>query len=118
MISELLREARLLASELNQGGGDAMAIVLDPLAATTTAERRFNAMTTQPNPQAPQEQALELGPTAPEREISSKGPLNPLKRQASAPRLQASLSALGRFSPGTLPTKVHACMPACGVHVS
>ena len=40
MISELLVEARLLASELNKGG-DPMAVVLDPLAATATAERRF-----------------------------------------------------------------------------
>ena len=41
MVSELLCEARLLASELNTGG-DPMAIVRDPLVATVTLERTYS----------------------------------------------------------------------------
>lgn len=98
MISELLREARLLSSELNKDG-DPMAMVSDHLAATVTAERRFGSHieASAPVGVAPEEPAM------PQQ----------LKRQTTIDRQIAQ--KLGSFEPGEMRTRV---VGVCGMSCS
>ena len=93
MVSELLCEARLLASELNKGG-DPSAVVNDPLRPTQTAERRL--MTQSAN-------------------RSSDAPAPLLRRQSSAGLAASLRDELGKFVPGKLATKI---IGVCGMRYS
>ena len=99
MISELLVEARLLASELNKGG-DPMAVVLDPLAATATAERRFMS-------------AADAAVKQSSNSSASGAPAQPpVLKRAESMSINTTIQQLGSFEPGQLPTKV---VGVCGM---
>ena len=99
MISELLVEARLLASELNKGG-DPMAVVLDPLAATATAERRFMS-------------AADAAVKQSSNSSASGAPAQPpVLKRAESMTINTTIQQLGSFEPGQLPTKV---VGVCGM---
>ena len=95
MISELLLEARLLASELNKGG-DPAAIITDPLQPTSTAERQISG--------------------TPRRPTLTRQSSNLIdERQPGTAGLAAIREQLGAFEPGSMDTRVVA---VCGMSCS
>ena len=107
MISELLCEARLLASELNKGGNP-MAIVQDPLAPTVTAERRFGSFQEPPAPtRASSDSSMLTMPPRPMLQRSSTA-------MGTALNL-VNLKTLKNFEPGKLQTRV---VGVCGMSCS